>query len=96
MFGEDALWFYRRGAARAALGRPADAREDLNRALASNGRKWVEGRAHLELGRIALTESNTSAAREHLQLAITLGDSDSDGASADRARALLKERTVNR
>ena len=96
MFGEDALWFYRRGAARAALGRTADARADLNRALASNGRKWVEGRAHLELGRIALTESNTSAAREHLQLAIALGDSDSDGASADRARALLKERTVNR
>jgi tetratricopeptide (TPR) repeat protein len=92
MFGEDALWFYRRGAARAALGRTADAREDLNRALASNGRKWVEGRAHLELGRIALTESNTSAAREHFQLAVTLGDSDRDGASADRARALLKQR----
>ena len=30
MFGEDALWHYKRGAARAALGRTADARDDLD------------------------------------------------------------------
>jgi tetratricopeptide (TPR) repeat protein len=96
MFGEDALWLYRRGSARAALGRTAEAREDLNRALGANGRKWVEGRAHLELGTIALNESNIAAAREHLTAAATLGDSDRDSASADRARALLKQRTVAR
>jgi tetratricopeptide (TPR) repeat protein len=93
MFGEDALWFYRRGAARAALGRTAEARDDLNRATASNGRKWVQGRAHLELGRLALAESNTAAAREHLLAASALGDSDRDGASAARARDLLRQRT---
>jgi tetratricopeptide (TPR) repeat protein len=96
MFGEDALWYYRRGAARAALGRTAEARDDLNRAIASNGRKWVSGRAHLELGTLALKESNTAAAREHLTAAATLGDSDSDGASADRARDLLKQRPPGR
>src|SRR5581483_4879060 len=50
MFGEDALWSYKRGAARAAIGRAADARADLARALGVEGRKWVHARAHLELG----------------------------------------------
>ena len=96
MLGEEALWLYRRGSARAALGRTVEARDDLNRAVAANGRKWVEGRAHFELGTIALKESNIAAAREHLTAAATLGDSDRDSASADRARALLKQRTVAR
>jgi tetratricopeptide (TPR) repeat protein len=95
MFGEEALWFYRRGAARAELGRAAEAQGDLMRALDANGRKWVEGRAHLELGRLALKQGNASAARQHLQAAIDLGDSDRDGASAARARDLLK-RTSSR
>jgi hypothetical protein len=90
MFGEEALWFYRRGAARAELGRTAEAQADLTHALAAHGRKWVEGRAHLELGRIALKQSNATAAREHLEAAITLGESDRDGLTAARARDLLK------
>jgi len=96
MFGEEALWLYRRGSARAALGRTAEARDDLNRAIAANGRKWVAGRAHFELGAMALKESNLTAAREHLTLAVSLGDSDRDAASADRARDLLKQRTLAR
>jgi tetratricopeptide (TPR) repeat protein len=91
MFGEDALWYFRRGSARAALGRSDQAQADLNQAIASKGRPWVEGRAHLELGRLALLESNSSAARTHLQAASRLGDSDRDGASAARARELLKK-----
>ncbi len=93
MFGEDALWYYRRGEARAALGRTAEARADLTQSIAHGGRKWVEGRAHLELGRLALAESDVTSAREHLRRAASLGDSDSDGASAARARALLKQGT---
>jgi len=96
MFGEDALWLYRRGSARAALGRTAEARDDLNRAIAANGRKWVAGRAHFELGTLALKESNLTSAREHLTAAAALGDSDRDGASADRARDLLKQRPLTR
>ena len=91
MFGEDALWLCTSGSARATLGRTAEARDDLNRAVAANGRKWVEGRAHLELGTIALKESNYAAAREHLTAAATLS-SNRDSASADRARDLLKRR----
>ncbi len=93
MFGEDALWYYRRGEARAALGRTVEARADLTQSIAHRGRKWVEGRAHLELGRLALAESDTASAREHLRTASRLGDSDADGASAARARELLKQVT---
>src|SRR5438093_3300098 len=41
MFGEDALWRYKRGAARAALGRAAEAEADLRGALALEARPWV-------------------------------------------------------
>ncbi len=89
MFGEAALWYYRRGAARVALGRTADGRADLDRALASEGRPWVHGRAHLELGDVALRAGEFDRAREHLSTSARLGDSDRDGLSADRARELL-------
>lgn len=90
MFGEDALWYYKRGAARRALGRTADATADLKRALATEGRKWVYGRSHLELGRLALAAGNKAAAREEFQTAVTLCSSDNDQVSADEARQLLK------
>ena len=54
MLGEEALWYYKRGATRTALGRAADAEVDLRKALGLQGRKWVHGRAHLELGRLLL------------------------------------------
>ena len=96
MFGEEALWYYRRGSSRAALGRTAEAKADLNRAIAAKGRKWVEGRAHLELGRLALGSSDSTAAREHLEAAARLGDSDRDAASAAHARDLLKQGMLTR
>lgn len=91
MLGEDALWYYRRGAARAALKRGAEARADLHKATSSNGRRWVEGRAYFELGSLALADGDAAVARAHLQRAIRLCDSDSDGATANRARDLLKQ-----
>jgi tetratricopeptide (TPR) repeat protein len=90
MFGEDALWQYKRGAARAALGRTTEADTDLRGALQSEGRKWVHGRAHLELGKLALKAGNRPAARAELQSAIALGESDNDPATADEARRLMK------
>jgi tetratricopeptide (TPR) repeat protein len=90
MFGEDALWAYKRGAARAQLGRAADARADLQKALAAEGRKWVQGRAHLELGKLSLKEGSRAAAAEHFQNAARLCESDNDVVFADEARRLLK------
>src|SRR6185503_9914535 len=67
MFGEDALWLHKRGTARAALGRVPEAEADLKRALAAEGRKWVHGRTHLELGKLALKSGNRPAADEQFQ-----------------------------
>lgn len=90
MFGEDALWHYKRGAARAGIGRTADAEADLRQALRLVGRNWVYARTHLELGRLALMGGNRDAARVELRAAATLGDSDNDPMTADEARRLMK------
>jgi tetratricopeptide (TPR) repeat protein len=89
MFGEDALWRYKRGATLAALGR-ADADAELKRALAAEGRKWVHARSHLELGKLALKTGNKPAAAAEFRAAIPLADSDNDPLTSDEARRLLK------
>jgi tetratricopeptide (TPR) repeat protein len=90
MFGEDALWHYKRGAARAALGRTGDADADLNAALRLEARKWVHGRSHLELGKLALKAGQSAAARQHFQAAVSLCDSDNDPGPSAEARRLMK------
>jgi tetratricopeptide (TPR) repeat protein len=89
MFGEDALWHYKRGAARLALGRMSDAAQDLRHALSLEGREWVHARAHLELGKLLLKSANHAGARQELESAIALGEAGNDGATADEARRLL-------
>ena len=90
MFGEDALWRYKRGAALAGLGRTADAESDLRKSLSLEGRKWVHARSHLELGKIALKAGNRTAAVLDLNAAIPLAESDNDPATVGEARRLLK------
>jgi tetratricopeptide (TPR) repeat protein len=90
MFGEDALWRYKRGATLAALGRTGEADADLRKALASEGRKWVHARSHVELGKLALKAGNKPAARAEFQAAIPLADSDNDPLTSDEAKRLLK------
>lgn len=90
MFGEEALWRYKRGAARTALGRDAEAVTDLRSALAVEGRKWVHGRAHLELGKLALKAGNKAAARQEFQQAIALSEGDNDPGTVEEARRLMK------
>lgn len=51
--GEEALWHYKRGAARVMLGRGEDALGDLRIALKPDAAAWVQGRAHVELARLA-------------------------------------------
>jgi tetratricopeptide (TPR) repeat protein len=90
MFGEDALWYTKRGTARAALGRSADARLDLGKALAVEGRRWIQGRAHLELAKLDLKDGNRAAAGEHLREAIRLCKSDNDETAVAESRQLLR------
>jgi tetratricopeptide (TPR) repeat protein len=90
MFGEQALWLYKRGAARAALGRNGDAEHDLRQSSMLEGRKWVHGRAYLELGKVLLKSGNKPAARTAFQTAATLCDADNDRGAAEEARRLLR------
>jgi tetratricopeptide (TPR) repeat protein len=90
MYGEESIWFYKRGAARVALGRTADAEKDLRRAIEIEGRRWVHGRAELELGKLALKSGDRGAANGHLQAAVTLCESDNDPVYAEQAKRLLK------
>jgi tetratricopeptide (TPR) repeat protein len=92
MFGEDAIWHYKRGLGRAAVGRDRGAEQDLRRALASDGRGWVRGRAHFELGKVALRAGNRPAAETEFRLAIGLAENDDDPMTAEAARRLLRQR----
>ena len=90
MFGEQALWLYKRGAARAALGRNPEAEQDLGQAVGLEGRKWVIGRAHLELGKLRRLAGDAVSARREFEAAILLCDADNDRGAADEARRLLQ------
>ena len=90
MFGEDALWRHKRGLARAALGRRADAEADLRLAISEEGRNWVRGRSHLELGKLALAAGNKTRANEEFGAAVQLCESDNDPLYAEEARRLMK------
>jgi len=90
MFGEVALWYHKRGTAREWMGHDADAEADLKHALSLEGRKWVYGRTHLELGKLALRHGTREQARREFQEAIALCESDNDAAAADEARRLAK------
>jgi tetratricopeptide (TPR) repeat protein len=82
---------YKRGAARAALGRDGEARQDLERALKTDGRRWAHGRTHLELGKLALKAGNKASAREEFKTAVSMCESDNDEDYADMAKALLNK-----
>jgi tetratricopeptide (TPR) repeat protein len=90
MFGEDALWRYKRGLSRANLGRRADAETDLRAAVAAEGRNWVHGRSRLELGRLALAAGDKKRANEEFRSAVQLCESDNDPIYAEEARRLMK------
>jgi tetratricopeptide (TPR) repeat protein len=88
MFGEVALWHYKRGAARVRVQRYSDAQPDLKTALAADGRPWVQGRAHTELARIALALGDRATAQREIDQAIRLADADEDSAGERQARAV--------
>jgi tetratricopeptide (TPR) repeat protein len=89
MFGEDALWHYKRGVARARLGR-VGAAEDLQIPLTREARDWVRGRAHAELGRMAFNNGNPEQARLHYRQALELAARGNDPTGEAEARTLLR------
>ena len=89
MFGEQALWYLKRGTARLELDRQADAESDLREALQGESRKWVAGRAHAELGKLADLRGDRPAARAEFQQAIALARQDNDPAGEAAASRWL-------
>jgi tetratricopeptide (TPR) repeat protein len=90
MPGEEALWRYKRGAARALLGRTREAMADLNAATAADSQAWVNGRARVEIGRLALKRGERSTAASEAKQAETLCERGNDPACVEDARTLLR------
>jgi tetratricopeptide (TPR) repeat protein len=88
--GEEALWRYKRGAARLALGRVETARADLESATTANAQAWVRGRARVELAREALKRGDRSAAAGEARQAETLCQQGQDPVCLDEAKKLLR------
>ena len=87
--GEDALWRYKRGAARAALGR-GDAVDDLRGATAAGAQGWVAGRARVELGKLALARGDRAAAAAEARQAESLCQNGNDPACVEEARKVSR------
>lgn len=90
-FGEAALWYTKRGAAHVALGNRAGAEADLRKALAAEGRNWVHGRCHLELGKLADLSGNRAAAQAQYRRASALCGRDRDPIGREEAERLFDE-----
>ena len=89
MFGEEALWLQKHGAALVALNRLPDAERDLKRGLSLEARKWVTGRTHAELGKIADLRGDRTIARGHFQQAVRMSEEDNDPIGAEAASRWL-------
>jgi tetratricopeptide (TPR) repeat protein len=88
--GEEGLWRYKRGAARVARGRLEEAMQDLQIATAPDTANWVQGRARVELARIALARGDASNAGSQARQAETLCEQGRDPVCVDDARKMLR------
>jgi hypothetical protein len=90
MPGEEALWKYKRGAARAALNQLDAARTDLNAAVAPGAQDWVRGRASVELARLAIRTGDRPGGRALALEAESLCQKGSDPACVNDARSVAR------
>jgi tetratricopeptide (TPR) repeat protein len=88
--GEEGLWHYKRGAARAATGRIEGAAADLQLAIAPASQPWVGGRARVELGRIALKRGDRPAAATYARDAQAYCERGNDPTCVQEAKSLLR------
>lgn len=89
--GEEALWRYKRGTARAELGQIDAANADLRSATAPDAERWVQGRARVELGRVALRRGDRASAASEAKLAEPLCTQSNDPVCVDGAKKLLRD-----
>ena len=90
MFGEDEVWLLKRGTARVELEKLEDARLDLEAAQTDTTTGWVQGRAAVELGKIADLEGDRSLARSEYDRGRKLCDRANDRRCVSLAKSLKK------
>jgi tetratricopeptide (TPR) repeat protein len=86
---EEALWRYKRGAARVELGR-AEADPDLRAAIVPDAQPWIQGRARVERARLAARRGDRAEAAREAKQAQTLCEQDNDPSCVEAARNLLR------
>ena len=91
MPGERALWLYKRGVARVSLNRRPAAEADLQAALQQSPQPWVQGRVHLELGKLSDLAGRRADAVAKYLMARDLGESSNDPASVSDALRLIRQ-----
>ena len=91
VLGEQAMWYQKRGTARASLGRDALAQNDLSTVLTLSPRDWVRGRAHLELARLALKTGDRNSAKSQLHQALLFAQRSGDGVAVRQTRDLSRQ-----
>jgi tetratricopeptide (TPR) repeat protein len=88
--GEEGLWRYKRGAARVARGRLEEATQDLKAAVSPDTAGWVQGRARVELAKIALAQSDAATAATQARQAEALCEQGQDPVCVNDARKMLR------
>jgi len=89
-FGEEAMWYYKRGLARLPLGNVEGSRADLQRAQSLPSRSWVKGRIRLEQGKLADLAGRRNEAIDAYREAARVGDATNDPFTSREAQRLLK------
>jgi tetratricopeptide (TPR) repeat protein len=86
MPGEEGLWRYKRGAARVMLKKADEARADLEVAIRPDSLQWVQGRAHLELARLARQTGDREGAKREGASAIAACQAGNDPICVEEAK----------
>lgn len=88
--GEDALWHYKRGTTRVMLHRREEALADLRLALEPGAAPWVQGRAHVEMARLAEQQGDRAGAARESALATGLCERGHDPTCLEDARRVIR------
>ena len=86
--GEEALWHYKRGAARVLLRRYDDALADLRQAQVPGAAAWVQGRAYLETARVAALQGDQAGAKRAAAQAVAICRQGNDPMCVEEARKI--------
>ena len=86
--GEDALWHYKRGAARVLVRRHDEALADLRLAQGPGAAAWVQGRAQLEMARVAAQTGDRAGAQRAAEQAVAICRQGNDPICVEEARKI--------